>query len=378
MTKSTIIKDIIKKNMKKRKIISIAILLLLTLLTFSGCLSINGRVPVQFLHFSDDGSMLVSLTEFVHTTSGEGGHMLQIWDVKTGSELFSSLLDRTFFYYDDAFVYTSPDNDYLILKAFEKNYDNTCIFDWRNDEIVTNFSETFHDWSDDGKYLAMENSDHNIEIWNATSFEVVKKVNVTITQGQKMIFSPDGYELAFVKYNEKCLHIYNLSTNTISPLENSSFTFKNNTSPDLYFLQWSTDGTKVGVTYYRYFRTSGMIFIWDSQDGSILKDKKIKTLEIPIFSADFNYYATITYNLDAYNDDVNELLSVNETLTDTTLFTFDIGEIPKNYFLILDWSQRLNHIAIGNEDGIITILDGYSGEVVRTLKTPVFSMSPGT
>jgi WD40 repeat protein len=225
-----------EKNMKKMKILALTTIFLLVLMTLSGCLSINGRVPIQFLHFSDDGAKLVSLTEFVHTISREGGHMLQLWDVETGNELFSKF-HSSIAWNHEAVVYFSPDNNYLILPNFNGNYTNkTCIFDWRNDEIVTNFSEKFHDWSDDGKYLALENSEHNIEIWNATSFEVVQEVNVTIARGQTMSFSPNSSELAFVKHHEKCLYLYHLSTGTIRQLENSSFTFNNIFPNRLYIL----------------------------------------------------------------------------------------------------------------------------------------------
>ena len=343
-------------------------------MTFSGCLSINGRVPVRFLHFSDDGSMLVSLTEFVDLAFQKSAHMLQVWDVETGSELFSTYI-RHIRYMGEAVVYFSPNNDYLILPNLYREYNKTCIFDWRNDEIVTNFSETFHDWSDDGKYLAMENSDHNIEIWNATSFEVVKEVNVTITRGQKMSFSPDGSELAFVKYNEKCLYLYNVSTGTIRQLDNSSIRFKNIFPNCLYILQWSDDGKNIAVTYDKS-GIYGWIIVWNLSDGSILKDKKIKTLAAPILSVDFKKYGFITS--DKSSQIYSRVLYVNDTLTDTEIFSVDFIELTDYHFLILDWSNLSNYIAIGGKDGVITIFDGDTGAVVDTLKTPVFSMSPGT
>jgi len=346
----------------------------LTLLTFSGCLSINGRVPVQFLHFSDDGSMLVSLTEFVHTTSGEGGHMLQIWDVKTGSELFSKYIPLIQ-WNNEVVVYFSPDNNYIILPNSVNKNDNTCIFDWRNNEIITEFPEKFHDWSDDGKYLSLEKSDHNITILDAATFEVLQEINITIDAGQTMSFSPNTSELAFIKNNENVIYLYNISTESINKIDNSSFSFQNNSKPELYFLQWSTDGSKIGLKYDPSRRALAGLYIWDCKNSSLITKKQLYSARTPVFSPNFNKYGYFTRKQSNKDTDQLEILSVNNTFTDTTIFTVETEDLSRSNYKILDWSHLTNRIAIGNDDGIITILDGSSGEVVQTLKTPEFSMA---
>jgi WD40 repeat protein len=113
-------------------------------------------------------------------------------------------------------------------------------------------------WSADGRFLASAAGDNVVYVWDGTSLEVVRRVNLRgfFNSGTALAWSRDGTRLA--AGDGSGVQIINPDSDTpVGTLdEGASGT---GTTDTVEIAGWSTDGTRLG-TFSKYNRTSS---VWD-------------------------------------------------------------------------------------------------------------------
>ena len=347
-------------------IISIIIISLASLL-FGGCLeSVSDRSAIELLSFSSDGTKLLSVTEFSITPDGIQGRDVQIWSLDSGEVIW-----RRFPSYENEY-FLSPDGSYIIT--------DSSIYNISSGTIVMNFSNTFQDWSIDGKILAMKNSSNTIEIWDALNFSRIKTIsfNNTIESYHKIKFSPSGEELAYLTIDKNSISIVDISSNNVSFLENISVNFTNKYTNTLHKIIWSHDGAKIGLVYIHNNGKSYQISIWDIESRSLQGNIFVNNSIMPIISPCFERYGYINIPIVQnkngepgylnYNDAVFEIYNLTN---ENKILELDTGTVIIPSY---DWSYNSNMLVTGNNAGIIKIWDASTGKLIHIFETPIHEM----
>ena len=325
---------------------------------------------VYSLAFSPDGKSLAAVSEDKH---------LKIWNVNSGIEINDIPFEKQYVYS----LSFSSDGKYIAAGASDGS---TILILSETGEIIQKL-DIFLDtssivFSPDGKYVAAADSNYTVRMWDPYSAEQIRSFAGHSDSITCFSFSPDGKFIATAS-KDKSIIIFDTQSDEPILVINEQPEF-------IEDIAFSVDNSLIAIISSPY-----MIKILDTKTGNELSSFSIMNARQVRFSVDGNtLYSKIGRDIDSI-DLLAEHITTNEFENNPIYFGSDFLTAPfyaipsadrdaikildaKTNTLLRSFNQALSttgivHISTDgkniitiNSDGDALILDGNTGEIIRT------------
>jgi uncharacterized protein with WD repeat len=291
-----------------------------------------GTALLTYTGHSDFVSALAWSPDGRYLASGSWDHTVQVWDAKTGSQLFSYRHGDIV----DALAW-SPDGRYLASGSWDHTVE---VWDMQSFSLVTiytghsDFVSTLA-WSPDGRYLASGSWDHTVQVWDAHT----KSLLFSYQYGEivdSVAWSPNGLFLA-VGGRDGTVHVLDAQTGTRRLIY-----FGHTGSPTsvINAVAWSPDSRLIasGDRDHR-------VLVWEAATGKLVTTFTGHTAEVYVlaWSPDGRYLAS---------GSVDHTVQVWQATTGLPLLTYRGHHQNVD---ALAWSPNGHLIASGSWDHTVQI-----------------------
>lgn len=255
--------------------------------------------------------------------------------------------------------------------------------------------------SKDGKLMASGSADSSIIIWDASTFQVIRRIAVHKGQVTSLDFSPDGKTLISGS-TDKSLRLWNVMDGTEIRNYNSEF------KQGIYQCKFSNDGTMLGVVSWEFLKsvqgfakvldvTTGKLiqrFDTDDHPASAIKfspdNKKlytgtwgfqIKQHDIASGNLDWNYdmrnfdYYTAVQSLDVSPDNKyvvqsgkDNKIRILNTVDGKLIRQIEAWEGHKEWVNAVRFSPDGKHFATVSDDGLLKVWETATAKTIFTFK----------
>jgi hypothetical protein len=350
-----------------RILLSMSIILLLFFLSLGGCIEYNyageRRSPVTFLIISEDGTKLISITEDHNIDAmieGDTGIPdFQLWNISSGKIILKESASY------DLPVSFSPDGKYFVIGSWIHgaiSLSSGEILEVLSGKKITDFSDTFITWSEDGRFFFTAFIDelsryHNITMWDAKTITKITTVQINRSKCQITV-SPDATQFVCINGSS---HNWITAFNMYD--ENGTYLWNKNIFKDQNFLQVSeiqwTNKDEIKAFYDINHNLT--LIIWNASNGDISSKTQIDNIsgfDSVLFSKNGENYLGVSR-------DNNSITLFNLTSIGNTI------KFNSKNSTVFAWSSEGNIIAMGNHSGIIEIRNTSTGDQINMLMTPL-------
>lgn len=212
--------------------------------------------------------------------------------------------------------------------------------------------------SKDGKLIATGSADNSIIIWDAATYQLIRKIEVHKGQVTTLDFSPDGKTLLSGS-SDKSLRLWNV--NDGAEIKNFNTEFKQG----IYQCKFSNDGKMLGVVSWE--RTSkgvqGFAKVLEVQTAKLIQrfDTDNHPASAVKFSADDKKLYTGTWGFQIKQHDI---------AGGTTDWNYDMREF--DYYTAvqsIDVSPDNKYVVQGGKDNKIRLLNAVDGKIVYVIES---------
>lgn len=211
--------------------------------------------------------------------------------------------------------------------------------------------------SKDGKLLATGSADSSIIIWDASTYQVIRRIAGHKGQVTTLDFSPDGKTLISGS-TDKSLRLWNVIDGTEIRDYNTEF------KQGIYQVKFSNDGTMLGVVSWEFVKSvQGFAKVLEAATGKLIQ--RFDTDDHPAaaikFSADDKKIYTGTWGFQIRQHDI---------MSGHLDWNYDMREF--DYYTAvqsLDVSPDNKFVIQGGKDNKIRILDAADGKLIRQIES---------
>ncbi len=212
--------------------------------------------------------------------------------------------------------------------------------------------------SKDGKLLATGSADNAIIIWDANTYQLIRKIELHKGQVTTLDFSPDGKFLVSGS-TDKSLRLWDVATGNETRNYNSEF------KQGIYQCKFSTDGKMLGVVSWERGAkgVQGFAKVLDVQTGALIK--RFDTDDHPAsavkFSADNKKLYTGTWGFQIKQHDL---------VSGGTDWNYDMREF--DYYTAvqsMDVSPDNKYVVQGGKDNKIRMLNTLDGKLMYVIES---------
>jgi WD40 repeat protein len=350
-----------------RILFSMSIIFLLFFLSLGGCIEYNyageRRSPVTFLIISEDGTKLISVTEdhgidaMIEGDTGMPDY--QVWNISSGN----IILKKSASY--DVPVSFSPDGKYFVKGSWIHgpiSLSTGEILEVSSGDKITDFSDTFIVWSEDGRFFFTAYIDelsryHNLTMWDAKTFTKVTTVPINRSECHIAV-SPDATKFVCrTGWGQNSLTAFNMVGGNGTYLWNKNIIKYQNSLP-VSEIQWAKIDEIEGFYVIDHNLT---LVIWNASNGELSSKTQIDNLsrfDGVLFSKNGENY--LGFNRDNSSVKLFNVSSIGNTI-----------QFDSRNSTVFAWSSEGNIIAMGNQSGIIEIRNASTGAVIHMLMTPL-------
>jgi WD40 repeat protein len=211
--------------------------------------------------------------------------------------------------------------------------------------------------SKDGKLLATGSADSSIIIWDASTYQIMRRIAAHKGQVTTLDFSPDGKTLISGS-TDKSLRLWNVMNGTEIRNYNSEF------KQGIYQVKFSNDGTMLGVVSWEFVKSvQGFAKVLDVATGKLIQ--RFDTDDHPAsaikFSADNKKIYTGTWGFQIKQHDI---------ASGNLDWNYDMREF--DYYTAvqsLDVSPDNKYVVQSGKDNKIRILNTSDGKLIRQIES---------
>jgi WD40 repeat protein len=344
-----------------------SIIFLLFFLSLGGCIEYNyageRRSPVTFLIISEDGTKLISVTEdhdIDAMIEGDTGMPdFQVWNLSSGKIILKESASY------DLPVSFSPDGKYFVIGSWIHgpiSLSSGEILEVLSGKKITDFSDTFITWSEDGRFFFTAFIDelsryHNITMWDAKTLTKITTVPINRSECRIAVSRDATKFVCRYGWSQNWLTAFSLFNGNESYLWNKNINNDQNALP-ISEIHWPNND-EIEAFYESHHNLTFMI--WNASNGELSSKTQIDNLsgfDSVLFSKNGENYLGI-------NRDNNSITLFNLTSIGNTI------QFNSKNSTVFAWSSEGNIIAMGNHSGIIEIRNTSTGDQINMLMTPM-------
>ena len=233
-----------------------------------------GKLGINQLHLSSDGSRLLSVSGHNSIISPETGEEIEwyeaiLWNTISGEKIWE--FNSSEYFWD---IDILPNGIDLIFKG------NSSIYSIVDRRFIGECSGIYNSYFADGRYIGTvsRNARYNLTIWNAVN---VSKIRTIIFNDSVFRFyiSPNGLRvLTFEDINHytRRISMLDISKENITYLWDKSFN-KTNRIDFRSSISWSKNSEKLQLVYYtrgENYKEHYHIVVWNVSDGKLIDDNE--------------------------------------------------------------------------------------------------------